>query len=90
MVKKDLLGIGKPVLPADVTLGGCPAIGEDPEAQVLVFESELHGCSSQLLVRNKSSMMTHWLILESQSILFCTSEKNKVAKVQISLNFLHI
>lgn len=49
--KKDLLGIGKPVQAADVTLGGCPATGEDLEAQVLVFESELHGCGSQLLVR---------------------------------------
>lgn len=49
--KKDLLGIGKPVQAADVTLGGCPATSEDAEAQVLVFESELHGCGSQLLVR---------------------------------------
>ena len=50
-VKKDLLGIGKPVLPADVSLGGCPATGEDPNTQVLVFESALHGCGSQLVVR---------------------------------------
>ncbi|XP_013882128.1 zona pellucida sperm-binding protein 3 [Austrofundulus limnaeus] len=48
--KKDLLGIGKPVPAADVTLGGCPATGEDPEAQVLIFESELHECGSQLLM----------------------------------------
>lgn len=51
VAKKDLLGIGKPVHAADVTLGGCPATGEDAETQVLVFESELHGCGSQLLVR---------------------------------------
>lgn len=49
--KKDLLGTGKPVRTADVTLGGCPATGEDAEAQVLVFETELHRCGSQLLVR---------------------------------------
>ncbi|XP_039989946.1 zona pellucida sperm-binding protein 3-like [Xiphias gladius] len=52
--KKDLLGIGKPVLPADLTLGGCPATGEDPEAQVLVFESDLQGCGSQLLMSEDS------------------------------------
>uniref|UniRef100_A0A8D2ZI40 Zona pellucida sperm-binding protein 3 n=1 Tax=Scophthalmus maximus TaxID=52904 RepID=A0A8D2ZI40_SCOMX len=52
--KKDLLGIGKPVLPADVALGGCPATGEDPDTQVLVFESELHGCGSQLLMSEDS------------------------------------
>lgn len=46
---KDLLGIGKHVSAAEVTLGGCPATGED--AQVLVFESELHGCGSELVVR---------------------------------------
>lgn len=47
--KKDLLGIGKPVRADEVTLGGCPATGED--AEVLVFESELPGCGSQLHVR---------------------------------------
>ncbi|XP_037538426.1 zona pellucida sperm-binding protein 3 [Nematolebias whitei] len=52
--KKDLLGIGKPVLAADVTLGGCPATGEDPVAQVLIFESELHGCGSQLLMSEET------------------------------------
>ncbi|XP_017295000.1 zona pellucida sperm-binding protein 3 [Kryptolebias marmoratus] len=52
--KNDLLGIGKPVLAADVTLGGCPATGEDSEAQVLIFESELHGCGSQLLMSEET------------------------------------
>ncbi|XP_054475305.1 zona pellucida sperm-binding protein 3-like [Anoplopoma fimbria] len=52
--KKDLLGIGNHVLAADITLGGCPAMGEDPEEQVLVFESELHGCGSQLLMSEDS------------------------------------
>uniref|UniRef100_A0A667ZCC7 Zona pellucida sperm-binding protein 3 n=1 Tax=Myripristis murdjan TaxID=586833 RepID=A0A667ZCC7_9TELE len=46
--RRDLLGIGQPVSPEDVTLGGCPATGEDTEAQTLVFESELHGCGSRL------------------------------------------
>ncbi|XP_041854154.1 zona pellucida sperm-binding protein 3-like [Melanotaenia boesemani] len=48
--KKDLLGIGKPVLTEDVTLGGCAAVGEDPEAEIMIFESELHGCGSHLLM----------------------------------------
>ncbi|KAK5614709.1 hypothetical protein CRENBAI_018662 [Crenichthys baileyi] len=48
--RKDLLGIGKPVPAADVTLGGCTATGEDTKAQILIFESELHGCGSQLLM----------------------------------------
>nr|XP_019933968.1 PREDICTED: zona pellucida sperm-binding protein 3-like [Paralichthys olivaceus] len=61
-VKKDLLGIGKPVLPADVSLGGCPATGEDANTQVLVFESELHGCGSQLLMSEDSFIYIFTLI----------------------------
>ncbi|KAF3843901.1 hypothetical protein F7725_015949 [Dissostichus mawsoni] len=60
--KKDLLGIGKPVRAAEVTLGGCPATGED--AQVLVFESELHGCGSELVMSEDSfiyAFMLHYI-----------------------------
>ncbi|XP_037624670.1 zona pellucida sperm-binding protein 3-like [Sebastes umbrosus] len=60
--KKDLLGIGQPVLAADVTLGGCAATGEDPEAQVLIFESELHGCGSQLLMSEDSFIYAFTLL----------------------------
>ncbi|KAI3370969.1 hypothetical protein L3Q82_023619, partial [Scortum barcoo] len=60
--KKDLLGIGKPVQAADVTLGGCPATGEDLEAQVLVFESELHRCGSQLLMSEDSFVYVFTLL----------------------------
>uniref|UniRef100_A0A3B5BAC1 Zona pellucida sperm-binding protein 3 n=1 Tax=Stegastes partitus TaxID=144197 RepID=A0A3B5BAC1_9TELE len=51
-VKRDLLGIGKSVQAAEVTLGGCGATREDQE--VLVFESELHSCGSQLLISEDS------------------------------------
>uniref|UniRef100_A0A3P8TU63 Zona pellucida sperm-binding protein 3 n=1 Tax=Amphiprion percula TaxID=161767 RepID=A0A3P8TU63_AMPPE len=50
--KRDLLGIGKPVQAADLTLGGCASTWEDPE--VLVFESELHSCGSQLMMSEDS------------------------------------
>ncbi|XP_068447202.1 zona pellucida sperm-binding protein 3-like, partial [Clinocottus analis] len=59
---KDLLGIGKPVLAADVTLGGCPAIGENPDAAVLIFESDLHGCGSQLAMSDDSFIYTFTLL----------------------------
>ncbi|XP_058501417.1 zona pellucida sperm-binding protein 3-like [Solea solea] len=68
VVKKDLLGIDKPVLPSDVTLGGCPATGEDPDAQVLLFESELHGCGSQLLM-SPDSFVYVFMLLYSPSPL---------------------
>ncbi|XP_077373870.1 zona pellucida sperm-binding protein 3-like isoform X2 [Festucalex cinctus] len=47
-VKRDLLGVGRLVKAADVTLGGCPAVGGDARDHVLIFESELHGCGSRL------------------------------------------
>uniref|UniRef100_A0A8C2YYJ5 Zona pellucida sperm-binding protein 3 n=1 Tax=Cyclopterus lumpus TaxID=8103 RepID=A0A8C2YYJ5_CYCLU len=59
---KDLLGIGKPVVAAEVTLGGCPAIGEDPNADVLIFESKLHGCGSQLAMVDDSFIYTFTLL----------------------------
>uniref|UniRef100_A0A673ZFX3 Zona pellucida sperm-binding protein 3 n=1 Tax=Salmo trutta TaxID=8032 RepID=A0A673ZFX3_SALTR len=47
-VKRDLLGIGQLIHPADLTLGGCAVTGEDASAQVLIFVTELHGCGSTL------------------------------------------
>ncbi|XP_060933267.1 zona pellucida sperm-binding protein 3-like [Limanda limanda] len=61
-VEKDLLGSGQPVLSADVSLGGCPATGEDPNTHVLVFESELHGCGSQLQMSEDSFIYVFTLI----------------------------
>ncbi|XP_039543061.1 zona pellucida sperm-binding protein 3-like isoform X3 [Pimephales promelas] len=49
-VKKDFFGTGRPLLSSGFTLGGCTATGEDSSAQVLIFESELHGCSSTSMV----------------------------------------
>lgn len=45
-VKKDMFGSGMFINPADLTLGNCGAVAEDPMAQVLIFEAELHDCGS--------------------------------------------
>lgn len=49
-VKRDLFGTGQPINPADLTLGDCGVVAEDPIAQVLIFESELHLCGSVCMV----------------------------------------
>lgn len=49
-VKKDMFGIGQFINPADLTLGNCAAVGEDNNAQVLIFQAELHQCGSTLTV----------------------------------------
>uniref|UniRef100_A0A8C8LQ06 Zona pellucida sperm-binding protein 3 n=1 Tax=Oncorhynchus tshawytscha TaxID=74940 RepID=A0A8C8LQ06_ONCTS len=50
-VKQDLLGIGRLIQPQRITLGGCPATEEDADAHVITFESELHGCGSELTAK---------------------------------------
>ncbi len=50
-VMEDFFGTGKPLRSSAFTLGGCTATREDPSAQVLIFESELHGCGSIVMVR---------------------------------------
>ncbi|CAM4625139.1 unnamed protein product [Leuciscus chuanchicus] len=49
-VNKDFYGTGHQMSSSDITLGGCTATGEDSSTQVMIFESELHGCSSTLMV----------------------------------------
>uniref|UniRef100_A0A8C7HEN5 Zona pellucida sperm-binding protein 3 n=1 Tax=Oncorhynchus kisutch TaxID=8019 RepID=A0A8C7HEN5_ONCKI len=53
-VKRDLLGIGQLIHPADLTLGGCAVTGEDASAQVLIFVTELHECGSTLTMTEDS------------------------------------
>ncbi|XP_026030532.1 zona pellucida sperm-binding protein 3-like isoform X2 [Astatotilapia calliptera] len=60
--KRDLLGSGVLVQTTDVTLGGCAATEEDPKAQILIFESELHGCGSQLLMSEESFIYVFTLL----------------------------
>ncbi|XP_065124916.1 zona pellucida sperm-binding protein 3-like [Paramisgurnus dabryanus] len=47
-VKKDFYGNGHLADPSSITLGGCAAVGEDPNSHVLIFQYELHTCGSSL------------------------------------------
>ncbi|XP_044058455.1 zona pellucida sperm-binding protein 3-like [Siniperca chuatsi] len=49
-VSQDLLGLGKLIKPEEITLGGCSATEIDNLSHVLIFECELHGCGSTLVV----------------------------------------
>lgn len=66
-VKQDLMGKGKLINPEELTLGGCSPIEVDNWAHVLVFESELHGCGSTLVVRKLS--FTACFLLTSETNL---------------------
>ncbi|XP_022541235.2 zona pellucida sperm-binding protein 3-like isoform X1 [Astyanax mexicanus] len=62
-VKKDFLGTGELISPAEITLGGCAATGEDSAAQVYLFQSELQLC-------NGVSMMTEDELVYSFNIIY--------------------
>lgn len=49
-VKKDLFGTGEPIDVSVLTLGGCAAKGQDAAQQLLIYESELQSCNSNLIV----------------------------------------
>lgn len=49
-VKQDFLGNNQFINPSDLTLGGCPSVGFDDHARIVVFESALQGCGSTLTV----------------------------------------
>ncbi|XP_039663461.1 LOW QUALITY PROTEIN: zona pellucida sperm-binding protein 3-like [Perca fluviatilis] len=67
---------------ADVTLGVCPATGEDD--QVLVFESELHGCGSELLM--SEDLFTYaFTLLYTASPLGGRSQIIRTRDVQVSI-----
>ncbi|KAI7814156.1 egg envelope protein [Triplophysa rosa] len=60
-VKKDFYGNGQFVDPAFLSLGGCGAVGEDPDAQILIFETELQTCGSSLTMTADALVYTFTL-----------------------------
>ncbi|KAA0720388.1 Zona pellucida sperm-binding protein 3 [Triplophysa tibetana] len=47
-VMEDFFGTGQLLMASGFALGGCGPTGQDNNARVLIFESELHGCGSML------------------------------------------
>ncbi|XP_067302699.1 zona pellucida sperm-binding protein 3-like [Pseudorasbora parva] len=66
-VMKDFFGTGHLLLSSAFTLGGCTATGEDPSAQVLIFESDLHGCSSTSMMTEDELVYTFNIIYTPQA-----------------------
>lgn len=49
--QQDFFSNGQLIQPTGLSLGGCPVVGQDPGARVLIFEYELQDCNSVLMVR---------------------------------------
>lgn len=71
-VKRDLLGIGKPILSSDIKLGDCAPTNQDASlaAEMFIFESELHGCGGQLMVTHLILAHKH-IFLRNRHFEFC-------------------
>ncbi|XP_056230459.1 zona pellucida sperm-binding protein 3-like isoform X2 [Seriola aureovittata] len=61
-VSQDLLGLGRLVEPEHITLGGCSATEVDDLSHVIVFESELHGCNSTLVMTENTFIYAFSLV----------------------------
>ncbi|XP_032380434.1 zona pellucida sperm-binding protein 3 isoform X1 [Etheostoma spectabile] len=53
-VKRDLFGIGQLINPADIFLGNCAPVAQDPVTKVLIFEVALQNCQSTLTMKGNS------------------------------------
>ncbi|XP_066500288.1 uncharacterized protein [Hoplias malabaricus] len=68
-VKEDLFGTGHLINPNSLTLGGCAAVGQDPVAQVLIFQSELQACHSVLKMTEKDLIYSFNLIYNPEPLV---------------------
>ncbi|XP_051951400.1 zona pellucida sperm-binding protein 3-like [Xyrauchen texanus] len=67
-IKKDLFGTGKLVNPSFLSLGGCGAVGEDPDAQVFIFQNELQACRSSLMMTDNELVYTFTLLYTPEAL----------------------
>ncbi|XP_057201526.1 zona pellucida sperm-binding protein 3-like [Triplophysa rosa] len=67
-VMEDFFGTGKPLMASGFALGGCGPTGQDNNARVLLFESELHGCGSMLTVTENELVYTFTLVYTPQEV----------------------
>uniref|UniRef100_A0AAQ5ZXU8 Zona pellucida sperm-binding protein 3 n=1 Tax=Amphiprion ocellaris TaxID=80972 RepID=A0AAQ5ZXU8_AMPOC len=67
-VKRDFFGIGQLINPADLKLGNCGPVAEDTVAKVLVYESALQDCESELVTTEDSLVYTFTLNYNPQPV----------------------
>ncbi|XP_005802079.1 zona pellucida sperm-binding protein 3-like [Xiphophorus maculatus] len=85
--KKDLFGIGQPINPNDLILGNCPPTGEDPVAQVLIYEVELHKCGSQLTTTDDALVYTYFLNYSPSNLGFTPIVRTTQAPVIVECHY---
>uniref|UniRef100_A0A673JFT2 Zona pellucida sperm-binding protein 3 n=1 Tax=Sinocyclocheilus rhinocerous TaxID=307959 RepID=A0A673JFT2_9TELE len=86
-VKKDIFGTGQLVNPSFLTLGGCAAVGEDPEAEVLIFEYELQTCDRSLVMTGNELVYTFNLLYTPVALVGTPIVRADVAAVGIQCHY---
>ncbi|XP_043074708.1 zona pellucida sperm-binding protein 3-like [Puntigrus tetrazona] len=86
-VKKDFFGTGELVNPSFLNLGGCAAVGEDPEAQVLIFEYELQMCGSSLTMTDKELVYSFTLLYTPEPLVGTPVVRTDAAAVGIECHY---
>ncbi|ROI68657.1 Zona pellucida sperm-binding protein 3 [Anabarilius grahami] len=67
-VQQDLFSNGQLIQPTGLSLGGCPVVGQDTEARVLIFEYELQDCNSVLMMNEDELVYTFSLTYTPEAL----------------------
>uniref|UniRef100_A0A3B4E8Z1 Zona pellucida sperm-binding protein 3 n=1 Tax=Pygocentrus nattereri TaxID=42514 RepID=A0A3B4E8Z1_PYGNA len=86
-VKQNLFGTGHLVNSSSLTLGGCAAVGQDSEAQVLIFQSELQACDSMLSMTDDDLVYSFNLIYSPEPLPGTPIVRAGGAVVQIECHY---
>uniref|UniRef100_A0A8C1VYZ9 Zona pellucida sperm-binding protein 3 n=1 Tax=Cyprinus carpio TaxID=7962 RepID=A0A8C1VYZ9_CYPCA len=86
-VKKDFFGTGQLVNPSFLRLGDCAAVGENPEAQVLIFEYELQACGSSLTMTDDELVYKFTLFYTPEALVGTPIVRADAAAVGIECHY---
>ncbi|KAJ8342382.1 hypothetical protein SKAU_G00323100 [Synaphobranchus kaupii] len=87
-VDVDLLGIGNLIQPSDITLGSCGPAGQDHSH--LLFETELHGCDSTLMMTEDTLVYTFALLYQPKALGATPIIRTNAAVVGVQCHYMRL
>ncbi|KAJ8342387.1 hypothetical protein SKAU_G00323150 [Synaphobranchus kaupii] len=87
-VDVDLLGIGNLIQPSDITLGSCGPVGQDHSH--LLFETELHGCDSTLMMTEDTLVYTFALLYQPKALEATPIIRTNAAVVGVQCHYMRL
>ncbi|XP_073711701.1 zona pellucida sperm-binding protein 3-like [Misgurnus anguillicaudatus] len=86
-VKNDFYGNGHLADPSSFSLGGCAAVGEDPNSHVVIFQYELHTCGSSLTMTADELVYTFTLLYTPGALVGTPIVRADAAAVAIHCHY---